>query len=242
MGGLRGPSAVPRLTLKSLPLRSTPRTKGNTPVASMAALGCWERRAGCRRGGAGRGARGGERGAGGAGSALAPPLSPPLPSSQFRTRPRPARGAQGLEEHGAPVPRSAFSARGSVPLAGRRPGPRWFGPRLGRAGEAARGRPGPRSEPRASFREMLAWGQRPRSSASPLAGNPRVRGYVPARPPREASPGRRMAAPVGDRASVPFTGEGAADHSDQRAPLGAYPARKKLASLLAAAGSAALLL
>lgn len=38
-GGLGVPAVTQRLTLKSLPLRSTPRTNGSTPVPSMAALG-----------------------------------------------------------------------------------------------------------------------------------------------------------------------------------------------------------
>lgn len=42
-----------------------------------------------------------------------------------------------------------------------------------------------------------------------------MRGYVPACPSREASLGRHIAVPVSDRTSIPFTGEAAADYSDQ---------------------------
>lgn len=99
----------PPRTLKSLPLRSTPRTNGSTPVASM--VGAALRQAGRTLGG--REPR--------AGSAPAPPLQPARASSRPRplregqsggsgsSRPRPAQTSRelgdrrGLRESGTPA-------------------------------------------------------------------------------------------------------------------------------------------
>lgn len=93
-----------RLTLKSLPLRSTPRTNGSTPVASMAPFALPGR---AKRGGGGRESRG-------LGHCRPRPFNPPPPGpgAKAESRPRaPARASPGTLQEAL-----ALSLRGFRPL------------------------------------------------------------------------------------------------------------------------------
>lgn len=143
-----------------------------------------------------------------------------------------ALGAGTVEPAGRGARRPRPSARAAPDAPRASPGPQWpegpsrpaAVPALVNAGDpGGSGGSGSRTPGFSSGATSLSPRDAPRPVPTLLAfrarRRARVRGYVPACPSREASLGRHMTVPVGDRTSIPFTGEAAADYSDQELHL-----------------------